>query len=86
MVGEGVLPFPRFAMVEDLLGIGLAHVDDGEAIEVQIEDLGRSQDAGQADRTPGEASLAAAVAIGLSGRIKACSWSASFPAGGLGSC
>ena len=42
MVGQGVLPFPRFAMVEDLVGIGLAHVDDGEAIEVPIEDLGRS--------------------------------------------
>jgi hypothetical protein len=42
MVGQGVLPFPRFAMVEDLVGIRLAHVDDGEAIEVPIEDLGRS--------------------------------------------
>ena len=45
MVGEGILPLPRFAMVEHLLGIGLAHVDDGEAIEVKIEDLRRSQDA-----------------------------------------
>ena len=42
MVGKGVLPFPRFAVVEDLVGIRLAHVDDGEAIEVPIEDLGRS--------------------------------------------
>ena len=45
VVGEGILPFPRFAMVEDLLGIGLAHVNDGDAIEVEIEDLRRSQDA-----------------------------------------
>ena len=42
MVGEGILPFPRLAMVEDLLGVGLAHVNDGEAIEVKIEDLRRS--------------------------------------------
>ena len=45
MVGEGILPFPRFPMVENLLGIGLAHVNDGETIEVKIEDLRRSQDA-----------------------------------------
>src|SRR5262249_13546403 len=37
-VGEGVLPFPRFAMSEDLLGIGLAHVHDEEEIEVAIQD------------------------------------------------
>ena len=49
-VGEGILPFPRFAMVEDLLGIGLTHVDDGEAIEMPIVDLEGSQDAGQDDR------------------------------------
>ena len=45
MVGEGVLPLPRFAMVEHLLGVGLAHVNDGDAIEVKVEDLRRSQDA-----------------------------------------
>ncbi len=50
MVGEGILPFPRFPMVEDLLGIGLAYVNDSEEIEMTIEDLERSQDAGQADR------------------------------------
>ena len=69
VVGEGVLPFPRFAMVENLLGIGLAHVDDGEAIEVEIEDLGGSQDAGLAgrlvERRPGGRGP-----IGLAGRIK----------------
>ena len=48
VVGEGILPLPRFPMVEDLLWIGLAHVNDGEAIEVKIEDLRRSQDAGPA--------------------------------------
>ena len=83
-VGEGILPFPRFAMVEDLLGIGLAHVDDGEAIEVPIQDLEGSQDAGQADRL---------VDDGLAGATRSavwsdqdCSWSASLSAGGLGSC
>ena len=46
VVGEGVLPFPRLAMVEHLLGVGLSHVNDGEAVEVEIEDLGGSQDTG----------------------------------------
>ena len=45
MVGEGILPFPRLAMIEDLLWVGLAHVNDGEPIEMKIEDLGRSQGA-----------------------------------------
>jgi hypothetical protein len=53
MVGQGVLPFPRFAMDEDLVGIRLAHVDDGQAIEVPVEDLGRSDGAGLADRRVG---------------------------------
>ena len=51
MVGEGILPLPRLAMIEDLLWLGLADVDDGEAIEMKIEDLGRSQDAGPAGQT-----------------------------------
>ena len=42
VVGEGVLPLPRLPMVEHLLGIGLADVDDGEAVEVEVEDLGGS--------------------------------------------
>ena len=50
VVGEGVLPFPRFPMVEDLLGIGLAHVNDSEAVEVEIQDLRGSQDPGRPDR------------------------------------
>ena len=41
---EVVLPFPRFAMVEDLLGIGLAHVNDGETNEVEVR--GSSKTAG----------------------------------------
>ena len=63
MVGEGVLPFPRFAMVEDLLGIGLPHVNDGEAVEVEIEDLGRSQDAGAADKLCRQAAAEPAVRL-----------------------
>ena len=50
VVGEGILPLPRLAMVENLLGIGLAHVNDSDAVEVEIEDLEGSQDAGLADR------------------------------------
>jgi hypothetical protein len=50
MVGQSVLAFPRFTMVEDLVGIRLAHVDDGEAIEMPVEDLGRSEDSGPTDR------------------------------------
>ena len=68
-VGEGVLPFPRFAMIEDLLGIGLAHVDDDEAIEVPIQDLERSQDAGQAGRFLGGESDGCG-SVGRFGRIK----------------
>jgi hypothetical protein len=45
MVGEGVLPLTRFPMVENLLGIGLAHIDKGETIEVMIKNLRRSQNA-----------------------------------------
>ena len=41
VVGEGILPLPRFPMIEDLLRVGLAHVNDREPIEVKIEDLGR---------------------------------------------
>ncbi len=40
MVGEGIPPLARFAMIEDLLRVGLADVDDGEAIAVKIMDLG----------------------------------------------
>ena len=36
-------------MVEDLLGVGLARVNDGEAVEVAIQDLRGMQDAGPAD-------------------------------------
>jgi hypothetical protein len=39
VIGEGVLPLPRLAVVEHLLGVGLAHVDDRESVEVGIEDL-----------------------------------------------
>jgi len=42
MIGEGILPFPRFPMVEDLLRVRLAHVNDGETLEVPLEDLRRS--------------------------------------------
>ena len=49
-VGEGILPFSRFAMVEDLLGIGLTHVNNDDKIEMPIQDLEGSQDAGQVDR------------------------------------
>jgi hypothetical protein len=45
-VEEGVLALPRFPIGEDLVGIGLAHVDDREAVEVDVEDLGGSQDSG----------------------------------------
>jgi hypothetical protein len=55
MVGEGILPLARFAMIEDLLRIGLADVDDGEAIEVKIKDLGRSQ--GGVPAGPGRSSI-----------------------------
>jgi hypothetical protein len=44
VIGEGILPLPRFPMVEDLLGVGLAHVNDGETVEVGVENLRRSQD------------------------------------------
>ena len=37
-------------MVEDLLGVGLADVNDGETIEVKIEDLRGSQDPRPAGR------------------------------------
>ena len=50
MVGEGILPFPRFPVIEDLLRVGLADVDDGESVEVRLEDLGRSQAPGQPGR------------------------------------
>jgi hypothetical protein len=40
--GESILPLPRLAVIEDLLGIGLPHVDDSESVEVGIEDLRRS--------------------------------------------
>ena len=46
VVGEGVLPFPRFAVVEHLLGVGLAHVNDRKAVEMEVEDLRGSQDPG----------------------------------------
>ena len=84
-VGEGILPFPRFAMVEDLLGIGLAHVNDGETIEVPIQDLEGSQDAGQVGRLVGEAASRARP-VRLVWSHHDCSWSASLSAGGLGSC
>jgi hypothetical protein len=48
VVGEGILALPRLAMIEDLLRVGLADVDDGESIELKIEDLGRSQGGGPA--------------------------------------
>ena len=69
MVGQGVLPFPRFAMVEDLVGIRLAHVDDGQAIEVPVEDLGRSEGSWLADRrVVGRPGVSGSV--GVLGRIK----------------
>ncbi len=34
MVGEGILPFSRLTMIEDLLRVGLPDVNDGEPIEV----------------------------------------------------
>ena len=42
MVREGILPFSRFTMIENLLGIGLAHVNDDETIEVPVQDLSGS--------------------------------------------
>jgi hypothetical protein len=45
MVSEGILPLARLAMVEHLLGVGLADLNDREAVEVGVEDLRRSQDA-----------------------------------------
>jgi hypothetical protein len=59
--GQGVLAFPGFAVVEDLVGIRLADVDDDEAIEVPIEDLGRSEDSRQADRRVGITVLPSAL-------------------------
>ena len=56
VVGEGVLPLPRLTIVENLLGVGLSHVNDGKAVEVEVEDLGRSQDTG----LPGQARREAA--------------------------
>jgi hypothetical protein len=34
-----ILPFPRFPMIEDLLRIGLPHVNDGKTNEVEVQDL-----------------------------------------------
>src|SRR5262249_53076469 len=45
MVGEGILPLPRLAMVEHLLRVGLTYVNDGDSVEVKIRNLRRSQDA-----------------------------------------
>jgi hypothetical protein len=39
MIGKGVLPFPRFPMIENLLGIRLAYINKGEAIEVELKDF-----------------------------------------------
>jgi hypothetical protein len=46
VIDEGVLPFPRVTVVEHLLGIGLSHVNDSKAVEMEIQDLGGSQDPG----------------------------------------
>ena len=79
VVGEGILPLPRFAMVEHLLGVGLADVDDGEAVEVEVEDLGRSQDAGLADRPVVSGPGGGRGRSAWSDQVR--SWSASFPGG-----
>ena len=42
-VDQGVLPFPRFDVIEDLLGIGLANVDDCQPAEVPIIERRRPQ-------------------------------------------
>src|SRR5262249_39142240 len=47
---ELVLPLARLAMVEDLLGVGLPHINDGDSIEMKIPDLGRSPETGRAVR------------------------------------
>ena len=41
-LGEGVLAVGRLAVLGDLLGGGLADVDDGQAVEVPGLDLGRA--------------------------------------------
>ena len=47
---QGVLPFPRFDVVEDLLELGLAHVDDCPPAEVPIIERPRPQ--AEAGRQP----------------------------------
>jgi hypothetical protein len=42
-VDQGVLPFPRFGVIEHLLGIGLADIDDGQPAEVPLIDRSRTQ-------------------------------------------
>jgi hypothetical protein len=36
---EFILSFPRFPMIENLLGIGLAHVNDRKSNEVEVQYL-----------------------------------------------
>src|SRR5262249_54126201 len=42
MVGQGVLPFPRFAVIEDLVRGGLANINERQSVQVPVLDLGRS--------------------------------------------
>src|SRR5262249_56411535 len=42
-VGEGILPLPRFTMVEDLLGGGLPDIDDQQSVEMPSAELGRAR-------------------------------------------
>ena len=46
VLGEGVLPLPRLTIVENLLGVGLSHVNDSKSVEVEVEDLGGPEDTG----------------------------------------
>ena len=53
-VDQGVLPFPGFDVIEDLLGFGLADVDDGQPAEVPIVERRRPHtEAGRHVRSDG---------------------------------
>jgi hypothetical protein len=69
VVGEGILPLPRFSVIENLLGVRLAHINDREAVEVEIENLVRSQDARSAS-TIDRKSLLGRCPLRPLGRIK----------------
>jgi hypothetical protein len=49
VLGQSILAFPRFPIVEDLLGVGLPNVNDDDAVEVKVQDLGRSKNARSAE-------------------------------------